>query len=54
MVGHSLGGFYMQAFARMYPQETAAVVLIDRASPFEPPGVFGRLIRLYTELDCRG
>ena len=41
LVGHSLGGFYMQAFARMYPQETAAVVLIDSASPFEPSGVFG-------------
>ena len=28
LVGHSLGGFYMQAFARNYPRETAAVVLI--------------------------
>jgi pimeloyl-ACP methyl ester carboxylesterase len=41
LVGHSLGGFYMQAFARNYPRETAAVVLIDSASPFEPPGAFG-------------
>jgi pimeloyl-ACP methyl ester carboxylesterase len=40
LVGHSLGGFYMQAFARNYPQVTAAVVLIDSASPLEPPGVF--------------
>jgi pimeloyl-ACP methyl ester carboxylesterase len=40
LVGHSLGGFYMQAFARNRPQEVAAVVLIDSASPFEPPGVF--------------
>jgi pimeloyl-ACP methyl ester carboxylesterase len=41
LVGHSLGGFYMQAFARDRPHEVAAVVLIDSASPFEPPGVFG-------------
>jgi pimeloyl-ACP methyl ester carboxylesterase len=41
LVGHSLGGFYMQAFARTNPQDTAAVVLIDSASPFESPGVFG-------------
>jgi pimeloyl-ACP methyl ester carboxylesterase len=40
LVGHSLGGFYLQAFARKYPKETAAVVLIDSASPLEPPGVF--------------
>ena len=39
LVGQSLGGFYMQAFARRYAQETAALVLVDSASPFEPPGV---------------
>jgi pimeloyl-ACP methyl ester carboxylesterase len=44
LVGHSLGGFYMQAFARTYPHETAAVVLIDSASPLEPPGVFGSTV----------
>ena len=44
LVGHSLGGFYMQAFARKYPHETAAVVLVDSASPLEPPGVFGSTI----------
>jgi pimeloyl-ACP methyl ester carboxylesterase len=44
LVGHSLGGFYMQAFARTYPRETAAVVLIDSASPLEPPGVFGSTV----------
>jgi pimeloyl-ACP methyl ester carboxylesterase len=41
LVGHSLGGVYMQAFARAYPRDTAAVVLVDSASPLEPPGVFG-------------
>jgi pimeloyl-ACP methyl ester carboxylesterase len=44
LVGHSLGGFYMQAFARTYPCETAAVVLIDSASPLEPPRVFGSTV----------
>jgi pimeloyl-ACP methyl ester carboxylesterase len=44
LVGHSLGGFYMQAFARKYSRETAAVVLIDSASPLEPPGVFGSAV----------
>jgi|GraSoiStandDraft_50_1057286.scaffolds.fasta_scaffold182620_2 pimeloyl-ACP methyl ester carboxylesterase len=44
LVGHSLGGFYMQAFARNRPKEVAAVVLIDSASPFEPPGAFGSTI----------
>jgi pimeloyl-ACP methyl ester carboxylesterase len=44
LVGHSLGGFYMQAFARNRSQEVAAVVLIDSASPFEPPGAFGSTV----------
>jgi pimeloyl-ACP methyl ester carboxylesterase len=44
LVGHSLGGFYMQAFARTYPRETAAVVLVDSASPLEPPGAFGSAV----------
>jgi pimeloyl-ACP methyl ester carboxylesterase len=35
LVGHSLGGLYAQYFARNYPQEVAAVVLIDASSPFE-------------------
>src|SRR5688500_6802651 len=40
VVGHSLGGFYAQIFARCYPDDVAGVVLIDAASQFEPPGVF--------------
>lgn len=38
LVGHSLGGLYAQYYARRYPHEVAAVVLIDAASPFEPIG----------------
>jgi len=33
LVGHSLGGLYMQLFARRYPQEVAALVLIDALYP---------------------
>lgn len=40
LVGHSLGGLYVQSFARRHPREVAAVVLVDAASPLEPPGVF--------------
>ena len=40
LVGHSLGGLYVQAFARRHPKDVAAVVLVDASSPLEPPGVF--------------
>lgn len=40
LVGHSLGGLYVQAFARSMPGSVAAIVLVDAASPLEPPGVF--------------
>ena len=33
LVGHSLGGLYMQLFARMYPQEVKGVVLVDAVYP---------------------
>lgn len=36
LVGHSLGGIYMQYFARKYPSEIAAVVLVDSSTPNEP------------------
>src|SRR5580704_8362447 len=29
LVGHSLGGLYMQYFARNYPQEVAGLLLVD-------------------------
>jgi pimeloyl-ACP methyl ester carboxylesterase len=37
LVGLSLGGLYVQMFARAHPSETAGVVLIDAASPGVPP-----------------
>lgn len=33
LVGHSLGGLYMQLYARTYPQEVQGVVLVDALYP---------------------
>jgi pimeloyl-ACP methyl ester carboxylesterase len=35
LVGHSLGGLYMQLFARAYPEEVKGLVLIDAMYPRE-------------------
>ena len=37
LVGHSLGGFYAEGFARLYPDRTAALLLLD-SSVAEPAG----------------
>ena len=36
LVGHSLGGLYVQMFARKYPKEVSGVVLLDASSPDAP------------------
>jgi pimeloyl-ACP methyl ester carboxylesterase len=36
LVGHSLGGLYVQMFARKYPGDVSGVVLLDSASPTAP------------------
>lgn len=33
LVGHSIGGLYVRAFAQQYPEETAGIVLVDSAHP---------------------
>ena len=38
LVGHSLGGLYMQLFARRYPDEVAALVLVDSTHPAQLQG----------------
>lgn len=38
LVGHSLGGLYMQLFARKYPNEAAALVLVDSTHPEQLKG----------------
>jgi pimeloyl-ACP methyl ester carboxylesterase len=40
LVAHSLGGRYARAFARLFPEQTAGLVLVDASSPLEPEGVF--------------
>jgi pimeloyl-ACP methyl ester carboxylesterase len=35
-VGHSLGGLYVQMFARKYPKEVSGVTLLDSSSPDAP------------------
>ncbi len=36
LVGHSLGGLYMQMFARLHPDEVAGMVLLDSSSTEAP------------------
>jgi pimeloyl-ACP methyl ester carboxylesterase len=36
LVGYSLGGLYVQMFARRYPREIAGIVLLDASSPDAP------------------
>lgn len=36
LVGHSLGGLYIQMFAKKYPKEVSGVVLLDSSSPDAP------------------
>ena len=38
LVGHSLGGLYMQWYARYYPQEVAALILVDSTHPAQLKG----------------
>jgi pimeloyl-ACP methyl ester carboxylesterase len=38
LVGHSLGGLYMQLFARIHPDEVAGLVLVDSTHPREWAG----------------
>lgn len=37
LVGHSLGGLYLQMFARTYPQDVAGLVLLDSSIAEAPP-----------------
>lgn len=48
LVGHSLGGLYMQLYARAYPQEVQGVVLVDSIYPgiIKKPEEFPFLTRM--------
>jgi len=56
LVGHSLGGLYMQLFARLHPDEVAGLVLIDSTSAGtrslpKPVGLLPVLQREYDGID---
>lgn len=38
LVGHSLGGLYMQYFANTYPNEVKAIILVDSTHPYQFSG----------------
>lgn len=38
LVGHSLGGLYMQLYARRYPEEVSVLILIDSTHPQQLDG----------------
>jgi pimeloyl-ACP methyl ester carboxylesterase len=38
LVGHSIGGLYMQLFARKYPKEVSALILVDSTHPKQLEG----------------
>jgi pimeloyl-ACP methyl ester carboxylesterase len=42
LVGHSLGGLYMQLFARQYPDEVQALILVDSTHPEQLRGKGGQ------------
>lgn len=48
VVGHSLAGFYAEAFARLYPGRTAGVLLLDSSAERDPWAVIPRSLRIRT------
>jgi pimeloyl-ACP methyl ester carboxylesterase len=59
LVGHSLGGLYMQLFTRLYPDEVAALVLVDSTHPqqLEGEGALARQsfwVRAYLQMAVTG
>ncbi|GHC66382.1 alpha/beta hydrolase [Streptomyces flavofungini] len=46
VVGHSLAGFHVEAFARLRPGRTAGVVLVDSSVAESARGVSGRGVRV--------
>ncbi|MFI6148867.1 alpha/beta fold hydrolase [Streptomyces sp. NPDC051109] len=40
VAGHSIAGFHAEAFARLYPERTAALVLVDTSVEEDPRTVF--------------
>jgi pimeloyl-ACP methyl ester carboxylesterase len=48
LVGHSFGGYNMRAFATLFPQDTAGLVLVDSPHEGQTQGVFqNQILRLF-------
>lgn len=46
VVGHSIAGFYAEAFARLYPDRTAGMLLLDSSAERDPWAVVPRRLRI--------
>ncbi|MGW6884381.1 alpha/beta fold hydrolase [Streptomyces goshikiensis] len=51
VVGHSIAGFHAEAFARLYPGRTAALVLVDSSVEEAPTAVLPAAARTAAALD---
>jgi len=56
LVGHSLAGFHVEAFARMYPELTAGVVLVDASTEPDavPPPGYSQRVRRWRRIGAAG
>jgi pimeloyl-ACP methyl ester carboxylesterase len=56
LVGHSLSAFHVEAFARMFPELTAAVVLVDGSTEPEavPPPGYTQRVRRWRRIGAAG
>src|SRR5579859_5781005 len=52
LVGHSLAGFHVEAFARMFPELTAGVVLVDGSTDPDaaPPPAYTQRVRRWRRI----
>ena len=51
LVGHSLGGLYMQLFARRYPQEVSGIVLVDEETASIVRGLYPNAKKIVVDSD---
>jgi pimeloyl-ACP methyl ester carboxylesterase len=56
LVGHSLAGFHVEAFARLYPESTAGVVLVDSSTEPQaiPQPAYTQRVRRWRRIGAAG
>ena len=67
LVGHSIGGLYVLAFAKLYPEDVEGIVLVDGrpadftaacesadAGPCKPPGMMVALMPTHQKAEVKG